>query len=243
MNRKIKSKDIRTYKISDSCIFKRNKDAFGSLSNMASYPLEVNNIKIRTSEALYQLCRFPHLPEVQKKIIEQKSPMTAKMVSRGNIKKSRKDWEKIKIKVMRWCLKVKLAQHFIDFGNVLESTGHKFIVENSSKDNYWGAIINSDNVYVGVNVLGRLLMELRDEYFSPKKYDLLYVAPPDIKNFLILDEQIQVIDERKSFIYSLERYWNLAHFEFRKDDIYNNLNYNEKNISKNKEIGMQLPLI
>ena len=77
--------EIRVYRKETSCGFKKNNEAFGSLSNMANgFPLRVNGISIRTSEALYQCCRFPHHPELQRKILEEKSPMTVKMVSRGN---------------------------------------------------------------------------------------------------------------------------------------------------------------
>jgi type I restriction enzyme S subunit len=43
------------------------------------FPLCVNGVRIRTSEALYQACRFPHLPDIQRQIIDERSPMTAKM--------------------------------------------------------------------------------------------------------------------------------------------------------------------
>ena len=66
-------KEIRVYAKENSCIFKKNNDEFGGLSNMATgFPLSINGIQIKTTEALYQACRFPHLPEIQKKIIEQK---------------------------------------------------------------------------------------------------------------------------------------------------------------------------
>ena len=49
---------------------------------MASgFPLKINNIDIKTSEALYQSMRFPDYPDIQKEIIYQKSPMTEKMIS------------------------------------------------------------------------------------------------------------------------------------------------------------------
>ena len=74
------NRQTRTYDRPESVVFLKTKDAFGGLSNMASgFPLSVNGIHIRTCEALYQACRFPHLPEVQELIIAQKSPMTAKM--------------------------------------------------------------------------------------------------------------------------------------------------------------------
>ncbi len=71
MKYKLDKKEIRVYNRESSCIFKKNNEEFGALSNMATgFPLRVNGVQIRTAEALYQVCRFPHMPEIQEKIIE-----------------------------------------------------------------------------------------------------------------------------------------------------------------------------
>lgn len=209
MKYKLDHKEIRVYHKENSCIFKKNNDKFGDLSNMATgFPLRVNGIDIRTTEALYQACKFPHLPDIQQKIIEQKSPMLVKMISNTNKKKSRDDWENIRLKVMKWCINVKLAQNFVSFGASLHETGLKNIVENSAKDNFWGAIPNEDEtIFTGKNALGRLLMDLRQAFYSKDNYSLLYVEPPQIDNFLLYHEPIEIIDERQSFISSLQNYW------------------------------------
>lgn len=211
MKYQIDLKEVRVYEIQNSCIFKKNNEEFGGLSNMATiYPLKVNGISIKTSEALYQACRFPHLPEIQKKIIEEKSPMTVKMISNSNKRRSRDDWEIVRLKVMRWCVNVKLAQNFISFGKLLHQTGLKNIVENSAKDNFWGAIPNEDGtVFTGKNALGRLLMDLRKTFYSEDRYSLLYVEPIQINDFLLYGESIRPIDERQNFMNWLNNYWRL----------------------------------
>src|ERR1039457_3030514 len=172
MKYKLDQKEIRTYNKENSCIFKKNNEEFGGLSNMATgFPLRINRVEIRTTEAIYQSCRFPHLPEIQQKIIEQKSPMLVKMISNTNKKKSREDWDSIRLKIMKWCINVKLAQNFISFGAVLHETGLKTIVENSAKDNFWGAIPNEDGtIFKGKNALGRLLMDLRQVFYSKDNF-------------------------------------------------------------------------
>lgn len=201
--------DTREYENVESCTFRKTKEKYGGLSNMcAGYPLEVNGVHIRTSEALYQACRFPHLPEVQEVIIEQKSPMTAKMKSRKHTEKSRSDWKNIRVSVMRYSIAVKLAQNFSKFGRLLESTAEKPIVEESRKDGFWGAKKSEDgSTLEGVNALGRLLMELREKYFSEDRYKLLGVKPLKIKNFKLLGEEITTVDERLSFARDLLRDW------------------------------------
>lgn len=203
----------RVYKYSEVCVFRKTKELFGGLSNMASgFPIKINGKHILTSEALYQACRFPHLPDVQNKIIGEKSPMTAKMVSKPFRSNSRPDWDNVRTDIMYWCLKVKLAQNFITFGQLLETTFDKPIVEDSSKDAFWGAVQDKKNTdeLKGVNALGRLLMKLRQEYNSANRFHLLYVEPLNISKFLIFDEQIQVVDERQSFIDNLYKHWKIS---------------------------------
>ena len=112
--------ELRTYSRKDSVVFRKTNERFGGLSNMApGFPLEVNGIRILTSEALYQACRFPHKPEVQRLIIQQGSPMTAKMKSKPHRKDTRPDWDKVRVNIMRWCLRVKLAQNWQKFSALL----------------------------------------------------------------------------------------------------------------------------
>ncbi len=177
-----------------SIIFHKTSDSFGGLSNMASgYPLSINGIKILTSEALYQACRFPHLLYIQRLIIEQKSPMAAKMVGKPYRKDSRKDWDEVREIIMEWCLRVKLAQNWDTFGKLLKSTGDLPIVEESKRDGFWGAKPVDDNTIVGANVLGGLLMKLRSEYLRPNNESLLIVKPPQINDFLLYGNPIDTI--------------------------------------------------
>src|SRR5579871_1511697 len=131
---------VRVYNRETSVVFRKTNESFGGLSNMApGYPLIVNGHKYRTLEALYQSCRFPDQPHLQQMVIASVSPMTAKMISRKHKELTRVDWYSVRTKIMRWCLRVKLAQHFKSFGDLLLSTGDLSIVEYSSKDEFWGA--------------------------------------------------------------------------------------------------------
>jgi len=199
-----KKHELKTYKEDECCVFRKTKELYGGLSNMASgYPLIVNGVQILSSEALYQACRFPHLPDIQKKIIKQRSPMSAKMVCEPFKSESRDDWDDARIKIMRWCLKVKLAQNFAEFGKLLESTFDKPIVEDSIKDDFWGAIRKKKygNILTGTNALGRLLMELR-QFYNEKRYsyEMFVVEPLNISDFKLFGKPIAIIDERENFI-------------------------------------------
>lgn len=189
------SDQLRTYRRTESVVFLKTDEPFGGLSNMAGgYPIHVNGLRIHTSEALYQVCRFPHLPEVQRMIIGQFSPMTAKMRSKPYRKDSRLDWDQVRVRIMRWCLRMKLANNWSTFSELLLRTAERPIVEESRKDAFWGAKASGDgSTLVGMNVLGRLLMELREQVKQQGREAMLDVAPPQIPQFLLLGRPIEVV--------------------------------------------------
>ena len=173
---------------------KTNEQPFGALSNMSDgYLLVVNGERIKTSEALYQICRFPRNSQVQKLIIAEASPMAAKMRSKPHRKEcNRPDWDDVRVELMRWCLRVKLACNWVKFGRLLLATGDRPIVEDSPKDRFWGAVADKEEpaVLEGQNVLGRLLMELRDELRGPNRRALTVVEPLAIDDFLLFGKPI-----------------------------------------------------
>jgi type I restriction enzyme S subunit len=185
----------RTYHSLDCVAFRIAANRFGGLSNMSSdFPLNINGTQIWSSEALYQVCRYPHRPDIQRLIIAERSPMTAKMKAKRFIRDSRQDWESVRVKIMRWCLRVKLAQNWSKFGSLLLATGDRPIVEESTRDTFWAAKPIKPGELVGVNALGRLLMELRAELKGGDQYQLRVVKPLYIKDFLFLGEPIGTIN-------------------------------------------------
>lgn len=187
---------FRRYKRFECAVFRKTTEKYGGLSNMAGgFPLLVEGIPVASSEALYQACRFPHMPDVQKLILAQSSPMTAKMKSKPYRVDTRPDWEAIKVPIMKWCLRVKLAQNWDKFSHALLSTGSKAIVEDSSKDTYWGAKEIGHDLLEGQNVLGRLLMELRQKLQSAPD-ELKEVEPVPICRFALLEQPIGVVGKK-----------------------------------------------
>lgn len=185
--------DTRIYRVSDCISFRKTSEPFGGLSNMApGYKIWINNTEILTGEALYQSCRFPENPEIQSEIFKQHSPMCAKEISRKYMYLTRNNWETDRIKIMKWVLRVKLIYNWYTFGDLLKSTGTKAIVEYSNKDTFWGAKLIGDK-FEGTNALGRLLMELREQYMKIASKTVITISPPSIKNFKIEGEQIPPI--------------------------------------------------
>jgi hypothetical protein len=84
----------------------------------------------------------------------------------------RRDWEVVRDNVMREAVEAKMTQHN-DVRDVLLSTHGAAIVESTANDQYWG---DGDDG-TGRNMLGILLMELRNKLASAKHPQFLLVPP------------------------------------------------------------------
>ncbi|MDE9451477.1 NADAR family protein [Aliiroseovarius sp. Z3] len=191
---------IRHYEPSQSAVFFKTRERFGALSNMASgFPLTIGNVQIRSSEALYQSLRYPENPEYQKEILAEASAMTAKMKSKKYYAHSRADWMSVRVPIMRWCLRVKLVQNYELFSEALLSTGSLAIVEKKvRREDFWGAKLQADGSFVGRNVLGRLLMELREEVKAGLLFQETVIESPNISNLILLGCKIGPTTSRSS---------------------------------------------
>lgn len=184
--------------VHDNCVvFFKVDEEFGPLSNMAGgYPLRVSGILVSSSEALYQACRFPQHPDWQQEIITQGSPMGAKMKAKKDRRRedhSRPDWAQVEVDIMRWVLRVKLAQHFGTIAGLLRATADRPIVEKSRNDRVWGAVEDKDGILRGRNQLGVLLVELRGVVESGTPELLKVVTPPAISDFRLLGKPIETV--------------------------------------------------
>ena len=141
---------------------------YGWLGNMAPYPIIYEDKEWRTSEALFQAMRFDS-NEIKEIIRNEKSPMAAKMKAKSNKcsyivqPMSEKD-----IDNMRLCLNLKFNQHS-SLKEKLLKTGEHTIIEDigsrrGARHEFWGAYKNEKNEWVGNNLMGKLLMPLRENY-------------------------------------------------------------------------------
>lgn len=198
--------NLRKYNYNDIITFAKTDGKFGGLSNMSpGFTLFINEVNIQSSEILYQACKFSLFPRIQEEIIKTQNPMDAKKISRRYQQYVRQDWEKIKFKVMRWCLEIKLIQNFDKFSELLLSTDNKIIVEFSKRDNVWGAVpTENKNILEGKNALGRLLMELRYKIQSGELNENSVIYPLAISGFNLYDYPIEEIRNINYFINDLD---------------------------------------
>jgi N-glycosidase YbiA len=186
--------EIRSYLKNEVVSFYKTDEKYGLLSNMkGKQTLILNDILFYSSESIYQALRFPDKSDIQYSIAFEKSPIIAKRIARHYISKTRDDWEIVKNNIMRFCLRTKAMQSN-DFYDLLLTTDNIPIVELSKNDEYWGAKNVNDLEYRGQNVLGRLLMELREELRNNRLDDRIKKLITIIPNLRINDRIINIDD-------------------------------------------------
>ncbi|MDM4013796.1 NADAR family protein [Roseiconus lacunae] len=131
-------------------------DEYGEFSNFATYPIRIGNRIWPTSEHYFQAMKFKDKKD-QEQIRKANSPMLAARMGRDRKRTLRKDWESAKVNVMHEALVAKFTQHE-ELRELLLGTGDAKIIEHTANDGYWGD--GGDGR--GKNMLGRLLVELRE---------------------------------------------------------------------------------
>lgn len=140
--------------------FYHSNRSYGSFSNFSKHPVHLEGTIWPTSEHYYQSSKFMD-EEIREVIRRSSSPMAAKLLAKENRDRQVLDWHKKKDAVMYQALDAKFSQH-PELRALLISTGKKRLVERPTKDDYWG----EDDQGVGQNMLGNLLMQLRDQMNS-----------------------------------------------------------------------------
>lgn len=153
----------RNWVIADCAAFCRVREANGLLSNMANglgFVDPETGIKWPSSEAWYQAQRFPDRPDIQEDIRNADNAFMAKKVAYGFIKLTRADWTDVNIGLMTRAIELKATNPL--FVEALLATGTKPILELRNGEKFWGGS-PSGAVAIGANVLGQLLVILRDK--------------------------------------------------------------------------------
>ncbi|MDE6650128.1 MAG: NADAR family protein, partial [Muribaculaceae bacterium] len=143
--------------------------------------LMVDGVEFINCEQLFQMMKFTDAETL--KAIHSSKGMKIKYAAKAAEKLGlrRPDWGQIIVDAMKFCLQTKYEQSE-QFRQELKETAGKTIVEDQTrfkkkKADTWGAKL-IDGKYCGSNLLGRLLMELRDNGH------LDYNHPDDIFAFI-----------------------------------------------------------
>lgn len=138
---------------------------FYPLSNFSAFALRWRDFHFQTSEAAYHFEKFVQDAgrgtELKWEILNAPSAHEAFKIAEENKGWRRKDWDSVKVDIMRDILRTKAAQHEYVRRKLL-ATGARELVEDSWRDDFWGWGPNRD----GQNMLGKLWMEIRADLRS-----------------------------------------------------------------------------
>lgn len=162
-----------------ACI-RKVKEPWGILGNFGNTPIIVNDLSFKSSEQLFQCMKFREIKPLLAVYVASQPKYIAKHWEKTH---RREDWGKIFLD----CLKYSLVQKFDqseEFRNTLIATGELYIVEDQTaftkrNPDAYGVKLR-EGKYVGPNLLGQFLMELRDSG------SLHYNLPPDALDFIEL---------------------------------------------------------
>jgi ribA/ribD-fused uncharacterized protein len=147
--------------------FKKVAEKYGWMGNMAPYPIVYNGKVWLTSEALFQGMRFDD-EEIKEIIRKEKSPMGAKMKAKKySDQMVVVPMTELDVEQMKKCVRIKFDQHPALKKMLLDTVG-SYIYEDignrkGERHKFWGVKKISENEGDGQNMMGRILMELRDE--------------------------------------------------------------------------------
>jgi len=141
---------------------------YGWLGNMFAASITYKGQIWRTSEALFQALRFEDI-EIREVIRKQKSPLVAKNICKRKEYLAKRVVEPMSdqdVENMRLCLRLKFDQHPALREKLLKTGDHIIFEDVSARPRarhlFWGALKTSGQLD-GRNMLGKLLMELRQE--------------------------------------------------------------------------------
>ena len=142
--------------------FYRTNDKYGCFSNFSRHAVEIDGVSWPTSEHYFQAQKY--LDDKNRNDVRVAStPAEAAKIGRDRNRPLRSDWESIKDEVMLTVLRAKFTQN-ASCRDCLLSSGDAYLIEDTSTsgDEYWG----SGRSGKGQNMLGKLLMKVREELMS-----------------------------------------------------------------------------
>jgi len=158
---------IEHYPADKTAAFSKVDAPWGIFSNFGRTPLVIDGVAFDCSEKVFQVMKFSD-PVSRQKVYQAKG-QTMKMKAKHFEKAGtvRADWGEIIVDAMKFCLVEKYRQS-AEFRHALEESRGLFIVEDQTSfpkknPDTWGAKLADDGEhFIGPNLMGRLLMELRD---------------------------------------------------------------------------------
>ena len=169
------------YPANQTVSFCKTDQEWGIFSNFFQTPIVTDGVTFPCAESLFQIMKFTD-PAARSDIFKQRG-QTLKMCAKHYEKAVgvRPDWGQLLVHTLKYCLMLKYEQS-PTFRAELERSRGRFIVEDQTSfrkpaDTYGAKLSQDGKLWSGPNLMGRLLIELRDNG------RLEYNLPPDIIQF------------------------------------------------------------
>lgn len=161
---------MRQYDPEHCAVFYRTKEMWGELSNMnGRFPFQMGELKVISNEHLYQALRFSGNDALQALVLNAAFAMLSKRVAYEpqNIIHTIPGWKSgLNLRAMKFCLQAKLYVHRHDLSIVFKQANGRPIVEKSMKDQFWGAMPQTDGMLVGDNQLGEMWSDVWSDFVT-----------------------------------------------------------------------------
>ena len=165
----------------DQCApFNKASEKWGVLGNFGHTAITLDGVVFQNSEQLFHMMKF-RSPEALHDIHSAKGLLIKRKAKKWErMGLCREDWPQMLVDALKFCL-IKKYEQSEEFRNELSRSRGLYIVEDESarRASSYGMQLHG-NVYVGSNLMGRLLMELRDSE------RLEYHLPDDALSFISL---------------------------------------------------------
>ncbi|QKF94593.1 NADAR protein [Fadolivirus algeromassiliense] len=155
----------------DRVCFYHSTDPYYQFTNFYHAPYTIGNNTYTTSEHYFQAQKFTHYPEIFNQIVQSSSPSDALRIATTNKNNVINGWinNNLSIKAMREAIRYKFDA-YANFRQDLIDTDGKILEEHSDKDKFYGVYDSKTPSDIGENMLGRLLMELRNFYVNSSQH-------------------------------------------------------------------------
>lgn len=146
--------------------YRPDENPYGCFSNFSDHGFEAGGVFWPMAEHYFQAMKFDGA-ERREQVRAAESPGAAKALGTDRSVPIRGDWEEARDDVMRRAVSAKFEAH-AELREVLLATGYETIIEDAKSDAYWGCGPDGS----GANMLGRILMEVRDNLRSAPAEEL-----------------------------------------------------------------------
>lgn len=162
---------IESYPASECARIHKVAQEWGVFSNFAGTPIEIDGVVFKNAEQIFQIMKFKDAEQILAVYKAGNPKMTARHWEKTH---RRKDWGEMLVDAIKFCLQKKYEQSQIFRDKIVLSRG-RYIVEDQTTfpkktPDTWGVKLIGET-FIGPNLLGRLLMELREngrlEYYLP----------------------------------------------------------------------------